>query len=96
LVDVPPAVIDDPTRSSVTLGDDTWRRNAKAREVLDSGVREHNPLPLVDHVDKLFFKVSQVFIGRFVRAPCEGALDLKAGPWRGGELDRRAAVLIVA
>jgi hypothetical protein len=55
-----------------------------------------NPLPFVDHVHEFSFKIVEVFVGGFMRAPREGALNLKAGPRRGGELDRHAAVLVEA
>jgi hypothetical protein len=95
-IDVPPAIINNPPWSAIALRNDTGRGYAEAGEVLDIGVWEHYPLAFVDHVHKFLLEVVQVLVGRFVRAPCEGALDLTAGPWRGGELDRRAAVLVVA
>jgi hypothetical protein len=81
---------------AVTLRDDTWRGYAKAGEMLDFGVRDHNPLAFVDHVHELLLEVCPMLVGRFVRAPCKGTLDVTAGPRRGRELARHAAVLVVA
>ncbi len=78
------------------MRDETWRGYAKAGEMLDFGVGEHNLLAFVDHVHELLLKVRLMLVGRFVRAPCEGPLDVTAGPRQGRELDRCAAVLVVA
>jgi hypothetical protein len=69
VIDVPPAVVNDPTRTAVPLWDDPRRRDAKAREMTDGRVWEHNPLAFVDHVDEFFLEVIQILVGRFVRAP---------------------------
>ncbi len=54
-------------RLAVTLRDYTWRGYAKAGEMLDFGVREHNLLAFVDHVHELLLEVRLVLGGRFVR-----------------------------
>ncbi len=64
--------------------------------MLDFRVQEHNPLAFVDHVHELLLEVRPMLMGRFVRAPCKGALDVTAGPRQGRELYKHAAVLVVA
>ena len=68
-VDVPPTVINNPTRPTVTLGDDTWRGDAEPREIADCGVGKDNPLPFVDHVHEFSFEIVDVLVGGFMRAP---------------------------
>jgi len=68
-VDPPPAVVTNPTGSTVALGDDPRRRESKARQVENCLCRENNPLALVNHINKFLLEEVNIFQGRTMRAP---------------------------
>ncbi len=64
LVDIPPTVVDYPSRAASVLGDNTWGRNAKTRQGPDGAVGEHDPLAFIDHVDEFIAtQVVNVVVG---------------------------------
>jgi hypothetical protein len=93
-INIPPAVVTNPTGSTLTLGNHTWGRYPEARKMLNGRVREDDPLTFADHVNEFSMKEVHMFLAGFVRAPVEGALNLATSPRRRGELDGRTAVLV--
>ena len=94
LVHLRPAVVDDPAGTAVALGDDSWRRDAKAGEVADLGGREDDPLRLGHHVLELLVEELQMLHARAVRASLEGLVHSLGGPGLRLETDRRSPTLV--
>jgi hypothetical protein len=59
-VDIPPAVVTNPTGSTLALGDYSGWGHTQAWEVFHFRVREDNPLTFIDHIDKFFGKEGKI------------------------------------
>ena len=61
-IDVPPAVVANPTWTSFTLGDHAGGRYAETREIMNRRVRQDDPLSLINHVDEFFLEETNIFM----------------------------------
>lgn len=89
-IDAVVAVVNNCSRASVALWDDTQGTDAKVGKIAHLGIWQHHPLALVCHVRHLFLEELAKFKSGFVWTALHGCIAPGGAPSWGAHLDRCA------